>query len=293
MKTKISFLILFLLLPVSHKSQAKATSDGKQFVYNVSLGAVVGVIGAIINKKPEQKFDIVIYKGLAQGALGGYLTFESKRIVRAAERNNDWKLLWCAKFVNAGGVSIKENAAANINFWEKWHINFGFNRIEFETKDNFKVNYKVMPVALAYTIGVAAQTKFEINKTLQSGELIFSSNSNRFLETNSLGVTYPGSIVLFSPEKNNINILSHEIIHLYQSNDFSQIEAYLDKPIKSINNSSELMNKINKYIHYDFRYIPQLIFYRVENKNAVFYYDNFYEREAAHFSDTFDPFILK
>lgn len=51
----------------------------------------MGGIGALINKKPEHKFDKVLLKGVYQGALGGYVTFESKRLIRAAVNNNDYK----------------------------------------------------------------------------------------------------------------------------------------------------------------------------------------------------------
>ena len=256
-------------------------------------GTTRGSIGAVFNKNKKQKLNNVILKGFSQGALGGYLTFESKRIIKLAQKNNDWKVLWCAKLVNAGGVSIKENAALNKNFWENWHINVGFNRIEFETKDQFKINYKIMPVALIYTIGIASRSKFEIEKTLQSGEFVFSSNSERFHETNSSGVAFPGAIVLYTPDKNNFNLFSHEIIHIFQANDFSQIETLINKPLNNINSTNNFINGINKYIHYDFRYLPQLILYKVENKNAKFYYDNVFEREAAYYSNSFNPYLLK
>lgn len=273
--------------------QARNTSSGKELFYNVSIGAIIGSIGAVFNKNKKQKLNNVILKGFSQGALGGYLTFESKRIIKLAQKNNDWKVLWCAKLVNAGGVSIKENAALNKNFWENWHINVGFNRIEFETKDQFKINYKIMPVALIYTIGIASRSKFEIEKTLQSGEFVFSSNSERFHETNSSGVAFPGAIVLYTPDKNNFNLFSHEIIHIFQANDFSQIETLINKPLNNINSTNNFINGINKYIHYDFRYLPQLILYKVENKNAKFYYDNVFEREAAYYSNSFNPYLLK
>lgn len=293
MKSKIITLSILLISSNFYQNQAKNTTVTKQLVYNVSLGAVVGALGAVINKKKDEKFSRILAKGTYQGALGGYITFESKRLVSVAEKNADWKIIWCAKIVNAAGISIKENAALNQDFWKKWHINIGFSRIEFETNDNFKVDYKVMPIALVYSIGVATQAKFDLKKTLQSGEFVFTSNSNRFYETNSTAVTFPGSIVINTPEKNNFAILSHEIIHIFQANDFSQLETFLDKPIKQINQKNETLNNINKYIHYDFRYLPQLILYRMQEKNKTYYYDNFFEKEAAFYSNTFDPFILK
>ena len=293
MKSKILIILTFLFSADKTFSQAKNTSDGKELIYNLSIGSVIGAVGAVINKKQEEKFCKTAFKGFCQGGLGGYVTFESKRLIKLAEQNKDWKILWCAKIINAGGISIKENASANKDFWEKWHINFGFNRIEFVTRDKFSVHYKVMPVALVYTIGIASQTKFEPGSSLKSGELIFSSYTDRFTETNASGVTFPGAVVLHAPFKNNFSILSHEIIHLYQANDFSQFDPFAEKPINYVNSKSETLKKINKYIYYDFRYLPQLISYGIEQKKAVYYYDNRFEREAAFFSNAFDPDIPK
>ena len=98
---------------------------------------------------------------------------------------------------------------------------------------------------------------------------------------------------MYTPDKNNFNLFSHEIIHIFQANDFSQIETLINKPLNNINSTNNFINGINKYIHYDFRYLPQLILYKVENKNAKFYYDNVFEREAAYYSNSFNPYLLK
>lgn len=293
MKSKLLIVTFFLLSNSKIFSQAKNTSNSKEFLYNVSIGSIIGAIGATLNKKPNQKLLKIAFKGFYQGALGGYITFESKKIVKIAEQNNDWKLLWCAKIINAAGTSIKENAASNKDFWEKWHINFGFNRIEFETKDKFSIKYKIMPIALVYTIGIATQSKFEVEKTLKSGEFIFSNNSDKFIEANALGVTYPGSIIIYSPYKDDFSVLSHEIIHIYQQNDFSQLETFLNRPLNYYNAKNKTFNMINKHIHYDFRNVFFPIAYNIEYNNVFYFYNNRFEREAAFFSNTFDSTILK
>lgn len=290
---KLIFALTLLFPFNNYNSQAVKTSDTKEFFYNISIGAVIGGIGALINKKPEQKFDKVLFKGVYQGALGGYVTFESKRLIRTAVNNNDYKLLWAAKLVNAGGVSIKENASMNRDFWEKWHLNIGFNRIEFDTKDKSKVHYKIMPVALVYTIGVASQTKFEWGKSLKTGEFIFSSNSEQFIATNSSAVAFPANIVLHDPYKNDFATVAHEITHIYQQNDFSQMDTFLAKPINFVNSKSETMSNINRFIYYDFRHLPYLLFYSLENRKTHLYYDNRFEREAGYFSNTFGEWVLK
>ncbi|MDO5617060.1 MAG: hypothetical protein Q4G16_12760 [Cruoricaptor ignavus] len=292
MKKAISFfLILFYFFSLG---QAKKTTDSKEMVYNISLGAVVGAVGALVNKKKDEDINKVLFKGLYQGALGGYLTFESKRLVKLAQNNEDWKVLWSAKIVNAAGTSIKENAGLNRNFWEHWHINFGFNRLDFHTKDTFKIEYKVMPVALYYTVEKAVQSKFELKHTLQTGELVFSmSQVPSRLKMNVKGQAFPGGIILYGTDENRFSVISHEIIHIYQFNDFSQMETIMNKPILSIKYNGKFLNKINRHIHYDTRYIPNLIFYYIEDKNAVYYYDNRFEREAGFYSNTFNPFTVR
>lgn len=290
-KILVFVLINYFLLS---SGQAKTTSYGQEFVYNVSIGAVTGAIGAILNKKKEQNFNKVFFKGLYQGALGGYITFESKRLVAVAEQNDDWKILWAAKLVNAAGSSIKENAALNKNFWENWHINIGFNRLEFETKDEFRVYYKIMPVALAYTIAYSTRSKFDLEQSLKSGELIFyTNNPNNLISTNTLGMTFPGGILLYETYKKDFQVLSHEIIHIYQYNDFSQSEAFLNKVVQ-YTEKNKLMKTINKYIHYDIiRYSVHSISYGRKYNKAKYYYDNIFEREAGFYSKTFDAYQLK
>ncbi len=56
-------------------------------MYNIGFGAVFSTVGAIINKPPDEALGKVIKKSLWQGALGGYITFESKRILREGQRN--------------------------------------------------------------------------------------------------------------------------------------------------------------------------------------------------------------
>ena len=65
MKKKILKFVLILVLLMSfdrYRSQAVKTSDSREFFYNVSSGAIIGGIGAVINKKPEQKFDKVFFR---------------------------------------------------------------------------------------------------------------------------------------------------------------------------------------------------------------------------------------
>lgn len=280
-KIILSFIFIFYINSICY-SQA---NDTEALLYNVSFGGIFGTIGAMINKKPNEKMGKVILKGFTQGSLGGYLTFESKRVLRLAEENENWKIIWTAKLINASGTSIKENATLNQDFWKKWHLNIGFNRLEFETNKKFKIKYKIMPIAFVYNSLALSQAKFDLNLSLKTGEFIFKSNDIRLYEAGSRGVTFPGTIVLRNDE-NSFGIISHEIIHLYQSNDFSILNTYYTKPLKKLESKNIFFNKINKYIYYDFHYIPLRAIYNYETKTAKNYFDNYLEHEAGYFSNT-------
>lgn len=280
------FTIFLILSCFNTFAQHNDTQAG---LYNIGLGSLTGGIGAMINKKPEEKLGKVFLKGLWQGAIGGYTIFESKRLVRLIYQNNELGYSWPSKLVNAAGVSMVENAAANRDFWERWHLDYGFNRVELDCRDKFSVRYKIMPVALVFTVGIATQAKFEVGKTLQSGQFMFSSNTGRWEETNSIGITYPGNIV-YKPNTPEIyNVFAHEIIHLYQFNDINGINTYLDKPRNYFAGRSEFFGGVDKWVYFDFHNIIHPLLYELQNINRIDYYDNYYEHEAGYYSDTLFP----
>jgi len=285
MKTRyLYFSIIIIFNVISIKGQS---NDTEAALYNIGFGAVFSTVGAIINKKPNEPLGRVIKKSLWQGALGGYITFESKRILREAQQQNKWEYIWTAKLVNSIGTSIKENSASNKNFWEKWHLNIGFNRLEFTFKDNFSVNYKLMPTAFIYITDAFFRHNFELKKSLQTGEFIFSTtsiNNNEFINVSAS--TFPGLMVFKKPFSNNIKLHTHEITHIYQSNDFSTFNTYLNKPLKNWSKKNKTIKWINKYIYLEYHYLILRPVYLLENVNINNYYDNFFEHEAEYYSET-------
>src|SRR5690554_5177464 len=275
----------FLIILFSSNLTYSQANDAEAMLYNVGFGGISGAVGAMINKKENEKLGKVALKGFLQGSLGGYVTFESKRILRKANNNNDWKLNWCAKIVNAGGTSIKENAALNQDFWEKWHLNIGFNRIEFNTKDKLSISYKIMPVALAYTAGAFFRFDFDPKNSLKYGEVIFKSNDlNGYV-----GTAIPGCLIYLDTPNyihNQNNTITHEIIHLYQSNDFSVFNTYYQKPLNSWKQKNKTVNTLDKFLYVEAHYIPLRATYVIATNSSSRYYGNFLEHEAGFYSNT-------
>jgi len=279
LKYKIYFLgILFL---ISYPLKAQHKNDFEAGLFNIGFGGVVGGVGAIINKKPNEKTSKAFLKGFYQGALGGYLLFESKRLVGKFGKTGNYNYVWPSKLINSAGVSIIENAAANRNFWERWHINFGFNRFEFYTNDKFKFSYKIMPFALGNTIYGFTQGKLDINTSLKIGSFVFTVdkiNNSKGFE----GITFANSILYQSKNTilNKADIISHEIIHIYQYESFSAFNPFLDKPVSKFLINSNLAEKYDKIFYTDFNYLFKGLLIIVQE-----YENSFFEKEARYYTE--------
>ncbi len=289
MKKIILVLIVFSFFNTSSAQQ----NDSQALFYNVGIHSFFSGVGAVINKKPNEKLGKTFLKGFYQGALGGYLVFESKRLVRTFFEEDDFIYVWPSKILNAAGTSITENAVSNINFWERWHINIGFNRIEFYTKEKFKIKYRVMPFALAGTIATATKGKFDLERSLQTGTFVFTSD---FISSNSIrDGRVTGQVPLFAnsililDNQDGDDALAHEIIHTYQYESFSFVNSYLDKPLDDLFSKTEsgFLKTYNKIFHTDFNFIIINALFGIEDINGESAFDNFFEREADFYSNRF------
>ena len=261
-------------------------SNSEMALYNIGLGSIFSGVGALINKKPNEKWHKVLLKGMGQGALGGYLIYESKNLIGKIEQKQSLEYSWYGKFVNSAGTSIVENASSNRNFWEKWHLNIGFNRLEFYTNNKFKVKYKIMPVSLLLTAYSAVGNKFELERTLQTGEIIFLSSDISGNGIPARGVANGNILVLNSNSLNEFDLYSHEIIHIYQYYDYNFVNTYLNKPFDNWESKSNTFDKINDLFYFDMQGAVLRPLYLLENGNRSCYYDNFFENEAGFYSNT-------
>ena len=279
-------VLTFVLVTISFSTKAQA-NDTEAALYNVGFGAVFGTVGAIINKSPDEPLGKVIKKSLWQGALGGYITFESKRILREARRQEQWEFFWAAKLVNAAGTSIKENAALNKDFYDRWHLNIGFSRLEFNTKDKFSVKYKLMPVAFLYNLDAIFRYKFEIGQSLRVGEFVYSIEKlENSYSDNVLAAATAGYMVFNKTYLKQFDVNVHEIVHLYQSNDYSIFNTYLNKSLAQWSSKNKTVSWINKHLYTEYHYLVLRPLYILESEPIEGYYNNFFEHEAGYFGGT-------
>ncbi|MDC0176590.1 hypothetical protein OAJ14_00325 [Polaribacter sp.] len=288
---KINFLfLLFLFLVLFGTHQIKAqNNDSQAVIYNIGLGGFFGGLGAVINKKPNEKLGKVFIKRLWQGSLGGLVIYKSKKLVYNFSNSGDFKDAWGSKILNSIGNSIVHNAASNTNFWEKMYLNFGFNRLEFSLKNKFKVQYQIMPLSLLATVVSSTQGSFDFKNSIKTGHFIFKTS---YIDFNGSEQSGSGSASL-----NNINLLNnlsqkierkviaHKIIHVYQYNDFSNINPVFNKPKKLfLNNDNKVVQFYRKWFYSDFNGLLKVALNELENQNRQDYYDNYFEKEADYYS---------
>ena len=258
-------------------------------LYNVGLGSIVGGIGAIINKKPDEKTGNVFLKGLWQGALGGAVVYQSKLLVGQIAEKQDFAYAWPASLTNSIGNSIIENACLNKNFYEQINFNVGFNRFEVYPTNNFKLKYKIMPVSLVLLGYVAVQSKFEPEISMKAGQFVFSSSNFRIQNIDNYRGFALGNIICFNPNfVGNNSTFSHEMIHVFQYYEYNFLSKLTKKPIDNMFKNSNFYNNASKFIYSDVEGLILLrSLYLAEYKIGSRYYENFFEREAAIYSDTF------
>lgn len=277
----------FILLLLISSFVYSQNSDTEAAIYNMASNAIIGGVGALINKKPNEKNSKVFLKGIYQGALGGYLIFESKRLVRNFSQTENYAYVWPSKLLNSAGSSISYNAASNRNFWERWHLNFGFSNLEYDFKRDKRLRYRILPFALYGNINGFATGRFDLRRTLYTGQFVFKNNQiDSRLNTQPFAQAIVNTIQ-FDPGFNLISLeelIAHELIHVYQYNDYFAANALLKKSVSKLNQKSSLSKSFHKIFTVDMNYPLLIGIYNLQNISGVQYENIFYEREARYYS---------
>lgn len=276
-------VILFLFIFSASFNIYSQNSKLEYGIYNIGLGGFVGGFGALINKSKEDKPLKVFANGFWKGSIGGGMIHLSKLSVGEISNKGDYSYSWAAKINNSLGTSFIENATLNRPLLSNFHLNiFGFNRLEFSTQDNFKIRYKLMPVAFLMNSYVIVTSKFELDKTIATGEMVFSSDKVTTL--NYRGYTLGTTIVMNNNFINNKRTFSHELIHVYQYYDFNFLNSFINKPLNKFASKSKFLSKLD-FLYYDIQSPFLFGLYSIEQTKSK-YYDNFFEKEAGFYSNT-------
>lgn len=269
-RDRFFMLILFFLFFITPQKATTQSSELEVGLINIGVGSVIGGIGAIINKEKNENFGQVLLKGFGQGALGGYLIFEAKRLTRALPEKDTYAFIYPAKILNAAGSSIIENAAHNDYFWTRGHMNIGFGRFEFYTKnEEVKFRYRISPFMLTVFIAKLADEDriFSWDKTLQLGTPVFLARElGGVVDGRRNQGTASGSIIELTVTASK-KTEAHELVHVFQYDQLSPINAFLEPGYEFLRKESGLFRFYDSYFYTDFQ-TPLRIFH-----NRVVPYD--------------------
>jgi hypothetical protein len=283
------YVWLLLLTVFSFSELHTQNIEAKVIAYNAIAGGLSGGIGAIINKKKDQKWHRAFVKGFVVGLGGGAIAYSGKKLNTLIAKNQNLGYAWVSRAVFSAGNSIVENAAANRDFWSQWHYDIGFIRLEIKTNGPFSVVPRFMPSTFGGIVFMAANSRsFDVATSLRSGTLTFRTDRIRYApklvaSTASNGFLFVDTL---TGGANFYNTYSHEMIHAFQFQEFSGVNTYFNPVSEKWKANSPGFNKLSKWVYFDLNYELMLGNYFIIQRGyrGQSYCRNYLENEAEFLS---------
>ncbi|HET6228294.1 MAG TPA: hypothetical protein VFF27_18580, partial [Bacteroidia bacterium] len=261
--------------------------ETQSIVYNTLIGGISACVGAIINKKNDEKWSEIFLKKFAIGATGGLVMYGGKKMNSLIATREKLGYAWLTRGVFYAGLSVVENTAAGKKFWETWHYDIGFVRFEFDCH-SFKLQPKLMPAALGATVFLAYHGRLDVRTSLESGVPTFRARRIIY-QTQLIGSTVTNGF-LFSDslkERSSVfyNTYAHEVIHSFQFSEFSGVNQFFKPLTDKWGTSSPLYKNIHKWVYGDLNHEMMLLnYFVVQGGVKRNYCRNFLENEAEFLS---------
>jgi len=244
--------------------------------YNLGFGIVTTTIGSLINKPKHARAWPFVRRAVWQGALGGALQYSGKRLTYVIPAtDNYWAGGWGSKIVHSAGVSICQNAAQNRPFGQYWVLDYGPARLNFTFKHsrlNFQPQFNLLFIYDLW-YGFNQQASVNWKKTIQFGSFAMTSRKESVVGGYD-GFTTTRTMVF--ARQVDIRTFPHELVHIYQNNEFRIINTWFDPLTARISNRSWQWIFRNIYIELPYLYVP----YFLMGNDRSHYYRNYYEFEA-------------
>jgi len=257
--------------------------NSKSVFYNTLAGGLSGGLGAIINKNKDQKWGKAFARGFVIGCGGGAIAYSGKKLNVLIAREKNLSYGWVSKLVFSTGNSIVENAASNIRFWERWHFDIGFVRLEFKPRDMSLIP-RFMPSTFGGMLFIAMHGRLDLKTTLRSGTVTFRTRRISYAP-NLVGSTTTNGF-LFSDTLTSGTIFydtyAHEMVHTFQFQEFSGINYFFKPLTDKWEANSPGFKKLHKWVYGDLNYEAMLLNYFIiqGGYRGRIYCHNFLENEA-------------
>lgn len=283
MNTRFTILVLIMAFHIQLATAQSYSSQRTQYAaINIGLNGVLGGLGAVINKRPSEKFGKVLLKGFSQGCLGGAFVFLGKDLSYKVYERENVGYAWPARIISSIGNSIAQNSANNINFWENWHFNMGFVRLDFNVPDK-KFQSRFLPVAAFGILKSTQYGRFNLGKSIAAGVPIFVNDTliyNRRTESLARGVTTVTSIAVYNEDF--YRAFSHELVHALQHENMVHLNSWATRLDSKLKSTYKFYNSASKYMYVDLNALQYAPFVVIDSERN--WICRYIEREAEHYS---------
>jgi hypothetical protein len=259
-------------------------SDRTKFaIVNLGLNGLFGGLGSLINKKDNTSNFKTFTNGFYKGAIGGAISHIGLSMSHLIETQQNIAYAWPARFVNAMGSSIVQNAAEGNRMFERLHFNLFVARLEYHPYHK-KFNARLFTSSLYGIAVVGRGSKFNLGKSLKSGILYFvSDNSFNFSFGSGKGTGQVSSIgmPIYRNEAFSYRLYAEEVAHIQQYDRKVVGNAFVSKLDDKWKKNSKFYKKLSKYIYFDLNGPLFWVAYKIENSGKC----NYFEQEAVNYSN--------
>lgn len=278
-------VLLTILIKLNTFSQTKEfKSDRTKFaVLNVGLNGLFGGFGNLINKKDNKTNFKTFINGFYKGAMGGAVSHIGLSMSHLIETEKNIAYAWPARFVNAIGSSMVQNAAEGNRIFERLHFNLFLTRLEYHPYIK-KFNARLFTSSLYGIAIVGSGNKFDLGKSLKSGVLYFKSEGRFSSSLGSGRATGQVSSVGMGSDLQGDSFyatFAEEIAHIQQYDRKVVGNAFVSKLDTKWKKNSKLYNNLSKYIYFDLNGPLFWVAYKIENSGKC----NYFEQEAVNYSN--------
>lgn len=277
--------VCLLCLHVQSKAQSFESQRLGFAAYNVGLNALMGGVGAAINKKPGQTAGNAFLKGLGKGAVGGLLVHQAKASAHLIFKHEKLGYAWPARLTNALGSSIVQNAAANRGMFDQLHLNLWLVRADYKLKDK-QFLLRLLPTALYGAVRFSRYGPLSVGKSLQTGFLYYQITSEDLLAQGTYGRSFSTSIAAGMPLYSQYmyhEVVAHEVVHGLQYENAVWLNAFGRRPDRYMKNKFDWYKTAARFVYLDANWLAQKPM-RFFGQKEDCYLSRFSEKEAHHYA---------
>jgi len=279
---RVQILVSFLTCFIYPREVRAQNYEAQSVLYNALLGGISACAGALINKKKKAKCFTVSWKSFAVGVLGGTCIYSGKKLNTLIANENKLGYAWLSRGIFYLGASVVENAAAGKQWWETWHYDIGFVRLEYDCEKKI-FQPKIMPAAFSATLFLAYYGKLDVTTSLQSGVPTFRTKRIGY-QPQLIGSTVTNGFLLNDSLKRSrlfYDTYAHEMIHSFQFSEFLGTNEFFNRYTSNWEKRSTIFKNIHRWVYGDLNHELMLInYFVVQGGVRRNYCKNYLENEA-------------